>query len=112
MNTSRRRLLFVGAAGAAGAILAACGAAAPSAAPAPAPASATTAAPAAAATTAPAAAATRPAVAAAAPAKAAGPVELQAVNVALYNVEADKRVFGGAYDILKQQTSGQITIKE
>src|SRR5207248_10361025 len=82
------------------------------AAPTTAPAAAATSAPAAAATTAPAAAATKPAVAAAAPAKASGPVELQATNVALYNVEADKRVFGGAYDILKQQTNGQITIKE
>src|SRR5205823_5053721 len=45
-------------------------------------------------------------------AKSGGPVELQAVNVALYNVEADKRVFGGAYDLLKQQSGGQITIKE
>src|SRR5690349_10023388 len=121
MRVTRRRFLAVGGAGI---LLAACGQAAPptsapapttapaAAAPTTAPAAAGTTAPAAATTTAPAAAATKPAVAAAPPAKPSGPVELQAVNVALYNVEADKRVFGGAYDILKQQTNGQITVKE
>jgi ABC-type glycerol-3-phosphate transport system substrate-binding protein len=119
---SRRRLIWYGAAFAATAPLAACGAPAPAptappAAPTtPAPtaaakAAAPTTAPAAAPTTAPAAAPTT-AAAATAPAKAAAPVELQITNVTHGGADGHKALFPVGYGVFSQKRNGQVTVKE